>query len=85
MALSKDSLKQSLYSEILSVAKSNTKENESMESCVDRLAEAIASVVDSYVRSADVTVIADVGTINVAGSPTNQSNAVPITIEGNLS
>lgn len=58
---------------------------ESEGNTADSVAEAIATAVDYYVKSAKVTVTAQPGTIAVQGSPTAQSNVVPIQIEGELS
>lgn len=49
------------------------------------VAAAMADAFDDYVKSAKVTVTAQPGTIAVQGSPTAQSNVVPIQIEGELS
>lgn len=51
----------------------------------DSAANALANAIDTYVKSAKVTVTAQPGTIAVQGSPTAQSNVVPIQIEGELS
>lgn len=51
----------------------------------DSAANALAAAIDDYVKSAKVTVTALPGTIAVQGSPTAQSNVVPIQIEGELS
>lgn len=51
----------------------------------DSAATALANAIDEYVKSAKVTVTALPGTIAVQGSPTAQSNVVPIQIEGELS
>lgn len=51
----------------------------------ESVADAIANAVDTYVKGAKVTVTAPTGAIAVQGSPTAQSNVVPIQIEGELS
>lgn len=51
----------------------------------ESVATAIANAVDAYVKSATVTVTAPTGAIQVQGSPSAQSNVVPIQIEGELS
>lgn len=51
----------------------------------DSAATALANAIDDYVKAAKVTVTALPGTIAVQGSPTAQSNVVPIQIEGELS
>lgn len=51
----------------------------------DSAANALANAIDAYVKTAKVTVTAPTGAIAVQGSPTAQSNVVPIQIEGELS
>ena len=55
------------------------------DSVATTLAEAISEAMDAYVRTATVSVTAITGKIAVQGSPTAQSNVVPITIEGTVS
>lgn len=85
MALVKDTLKSDLKTAILSAAISNAKDNVTLDEAIGRIAEAIAGAVDTYVKSAKVTVTAPTGAIAVQGSATAQSNVVPIQIEGELS
>ena len=72
--LDKDTLKSSLKT--IFETEGNTAES---------VANAIANAVDTYVKGATVTVTAQPGTIAVQGSPTAQSNVVPIQIEGERS
>ena len=72
--LDKDTLKSSLKT--IFETEGNTAES---------VANAIANAVDAYVKGATVTVTAQPGTIAVQGSPTAQSNVIPIQIEGELS
>lgn len=72
--LDKDTLKSSLKT--IFETEGNTAES---------AANALANAIDDYVKSAKVTVTAQPGTIAVQGSPTAQSNVVPIQIEGELS
>lgn len=85
MALDKDTLKSDLKTAIVSAANSNAQDGVVLSDAIDRIAEAIAGAVDNYVKTAKVTVTAQPGTIAVQGSPTDQSNVVPIQIEGELS
>lgn len=50
----------------------------------DKAAEKLADIIDTYVRNASVVVTAPTGTIQVVGTPSAQSNVVPIVINGNL-
>lgn len=72
--LDKDTLKSSLKT--IFETEGNTAES---------VATAIANAVDTYVKSAKVTVTAPTGAIQVQGSPSAQSNVAPIQIEGELS
>lgn len=72
--LDKDTLKSSLKT--IFETEGNTAES---------VATAIANAVDTYVKSAKVTVTAPTGAIAVQGSPSAQSNVAPISIEGSLS
>lgn len=58
---------------------------ESEGNTADSVADALATAIDTYVKSAKVTVTAPTGAIAVQGSATAQSNVVPIQIEGELS
>ena len=51
----------------------------------ESVAAAMADAFDSDVNTAKVTLTAPTGAIAVQGSPTAQSNVVPIQIEGELS
>lgn len=82
--LNKDLLKNDLYAAIMDAAKKNAKDGVSLETAIDNVAEAIASKVDAYVRSAMVSVNVLPGQIVVVGSPATQSNAAPIKLTGNL-
>lgn len=72
--LDKDTLKSSLKT--IFETEGNTAES---------VATAIANAVETYVKSAKVTVTAPTGAIAVQGSPSAQSNVAPISIEGSLS
>lgn len=72
--LDKDTLKSSLK---------NIMESEGNNA--DSVADALATAIDNYVKSAKVTVTAPTGAIQVQGSPSAQSNVAPIQIEGSLS
>ena len=45
-------------------------------------AEQLSTIIDKFVKTAKVTVIAPSGLISVVGSPTAQANPAPITITG---
>lgn len=58
---------------------------ESEGNTADSVADALATAIDNFVKSAKVTVTAPTGAIQVQGSPSAQSNVTPIQIEGSLS
>lgn len=45
-------------------------------------ASQLANIIEKFVKTADVKVIAPTGLIAVQGSPSAQANVAPITIEG---
>lgn len=49
----------------------------------DEYANRLANLIEDYVKSAEVTVVAPTGLISVVGSPSAQANANPISIPGN--
>lgn len=82
MALDKNALQKELKTALLKAAESNAKDGVSLDTAMENLANAISCAVDSFVRSAEVTVTALTGEVKVVGSPSSQQNADPLTFKG---
>ena len=76
MALDKDTLSKALFDAFTS----NTELTDSAKKETKAKCNAIAAAIDSFVKSAHVTVVTtfEPGQINVSGSPAAQANVVPI-------
>jgi hypothetical protein len=84
MALDKLTLKNDLKAALNDAESANNKDGVTCAQAFDKLADALAGVIDSYVKSAVVKVIAAPGQIAVTGTPAAQSNAAPIELQGTL-
>lgn len=71
MALNKTTLKNALKAVF-----------ESRPSSDEDAADALATVIYDFVKSAEVTITALPNEVSVVGSPTAQANAVPLTLKG---
>lgn len=84
MALDKLTLKNDLKTALNNAESANKKDGVTSEHALDKLADVLAGVIDSYIRSAAVKVTALPGQIAVTGTPAAQSNAAPIELQGIL-
>lgn len=84
MALDKLTLKNDLKAALNDAESANNKDGVTCAAAFDKLADALAGVIDSYIKSAVVKVIAAPGQIAVTGTPAEQSNAAPIELQGTL-
>lgn len=84
MALNLETLKTDLENALNEVESANNKDGVTSPQAAKTLAAALAGVIDSYIKSAVVKVIAAPGQIAVTGTPAAQSNAAPIELQGTL-
>lgn len=83
MALVLKTFEKSLTDKLIAAAKKNSKDGVTLESAMGELAKAIAGEVDAYIKNMTITIAS--GLVQVQGSPSAQSNVVPIVIEGGVS
>lgn len=76
MALNLAKFKEDLKDALLEVAELNATDGTTLETAIERLANAVATEVDKYILTATVKTVVDVDTVNTTVS-TVVTNAVP--------
>ena len=82
MALNIETLKQNLRSSLKAAAEQNASEATTIEAAMNRIAEAIAGPVDTYIKTMTITIAT--GAVQVQGTAAAQSNVAPIVIDNGI-
>ncbi len=84
MILDKGTLQGGIKAALKEAAKTTdpNQQDASFDAFASKLADAVHSYVKTALETAKVTVVANTGDIQVAGSPSSQTNASPITLTG---
>jgi hypothetical protein len=82
MALNLAKFKEDLKDALLEVAELNATDGTTLETAIERLANAVATEVDKYILTATVKTIVDVDTVNTAVEVVNATPMAPGPVTG---
>lgn len=82
MALDLSKFKGDLKKALEDIDSANNKDGIDKSAALETAADYLATAIDAYIRTAEVTVTALTGEISVVGSPSEQANTQPIQLKG---
>ena len=82
MALDLNSFKTALSTAFKEAAALNDKDNVAKDKALENIGEKLAVAIDAYIRTAEVTVTALTGEVQVQGTAAAQANGSPLVFKG---